>query len=389
MTVLLSRKRSSVSEDLASEERLLTVCELDVAGAKLGWHVALASSPSTWDLHAPAKGVLVVVAPGEVEAAVPCIAALRAQARPLVALLVDVPPGGAADVKGVVERQRVLLAAGADDVLGNVSRAAALELVLAMSRTRCVAKKPCPPMVTKRPSGRGSTDDLDFMAALSEIDSLVVSEFSGLSGGRSRPSALEGHQGSEREGVDSLRKLTWNPATPKRPTVAEMGVNTDAAERPAVAEMGVNTDAAIGAASLCCARCSRPPVPTPPRSGSRSGSLVGSSDRRGTRSRSPSRVGIPEAFHGSWVAAFVDGSAVDDVADMNPWLRNLHISAEGVVILGDGKKDHIRGGEDGRFFLCGGELELHGDLLVRIGKSGIAVEFCRELCDVGRHAGGL
>lgn len=68
------------AEDLASEERLLTVCELDVAGAKLGWHVALASSPSTWDLHAPAKGVLVVVAPGEVEAAVPCIAALRAQA---------------------------------------------------------------------------------------------------------------------------------------------------------------------------------------------------------------------------------------------------------------------------------------------------------------------
>lgn len=96
---------------------------------------------------------------------------------------------------------------------------------------------------------------------------------------------------------------------------------------------------------MCLRRCSRPP-PTP------------------TFAERCAAAGETEVFplDGAWFAASALGSDGKPAA-LNPWLCRLRIRGADVV-LGDDSSETIEE-RSGRLRLCGGEIVLHGDTLLR------------------------
>lgn len=330
----------------AASDAALDAGDIAIIATRSGWHVAAASQPRSWEPAPSAAAVLLLLSTRERAAAMACMAGLRAQPRPVVALLLDVGAHGAGDVERALECQRDLAACGVDDVLANVATEAALELAISMSKLRCAITRSCTRHVAEEED--------------SDADSLFLSELSWC-----LPA-----------GSDSEAAAVEKKVRPKRRSVAECGTNTDMT---------------MHAAGLRCMRCSKPaPAPTQadfaaaarPQPGAETDAAArdrgrGASVGRRSEDRRPvpgaPRPPRPSPLDGTWVAKGVRGG--DGAFLPSPWLSRIRVSGPDVV-LADNSRTRIEE-KGGRLRLCGGELQLIGSTLVRRGRGGVDIEFQR------------
>lgn len=341
--------------------------------SRLGWHAALAGSRRSWDVPAGAKDVLLIVTMADPKAAVRCLEVLLGQILEdcsIVALLVDFPHGLAEERLQVIDLQSDLLDCGADDVLHNVASGAALEVALAMSCARLASTR-------RRPGGRAvaasrsvlsgprasrQRSGIDDDGCDGSVGSSLLADF--LSEDFAASAA-----GSFRITDDSLSPPAGKPAPPCATYATVPGCLDAPCDDEWTNEDNTCRDFVKNEATAAEEEGQIRGRPRPP--------LLPAAPDAGPRKR---RVGLlpraaPTPLVGDWVAVSVTGDA--DLSDIREWLREIVIRP-GWVVLGDGAAEALVEDEDGRVYLCGGELLLSGERLIRLGKSGAAVEFRRR-----------